>query len=205
MCLDSIHILRLKRKGIMSLSRENIKNAFSVVYSTLENVKKLIEYCDMIAESNGYTSSSSKFLRDNTDKSVDGWVYTSLFKVYQRTEDTLLDNNLRNGPLYVLEINLEEYPMYYLSKFEYEDISSWKKGISPSDWWLFYYPTSSGDERIKFNELDNNYIESIPKESYKSSYRGLNRTVFTSGDLLEVNKDSVESLIFGGFNELQLR
>ena len=147
----------------MNSFSENIKNAFSVVYKTLENVKKLMEYCDKVAESNGYCSSTDKFLRNNTDTNVDGWVYNKFFKIYQSINDEKLNNNWRNGPLYVLEINLEEDPKYFVSKFEYEDIKGWIKGISPSSWWAFYFPTDINDSRITFTQLDEIYTQGVPK------------------------------------------
>lgn len=187
----------------MNSYSENIKNAFSVVYNTLENVKKLMEYCDKVAESNGYYSCTSKFLRNNTDSSIDGWVYNKFFKIYQSSEDEELENGWRNGPLYVLEINLEEDPLYYISKFEYEDIKGWNSGISPSAWWVFYFPTNINDNRIEFNEVDNIYTVGVPKGSYKKSYWGLERTVFRSGDLIEITVDNVNTSIFGEFNNLK--
>jgi len=187
----------------MNSYSDNIKNAFSVVYNTLENVKKLMEYCDKVAESNGYYSCTDKFLRNNTDNSVDGWVYNKFFKIYQSGEEEVLDNGWRNGPLYVLEINLEEEPKYYVSKFEYENISEWSKGISPSSWWAFYFPTDINDNRIEFNKLDDIYNVGVPKGSYKKSYWGLERVVFRSGDLLEINSDNVNTYIFGEYNKIK--
>lgn len=187
----------------MNSYSENIKNAFSVVYNTLENVKKLMEYCDKVAEDNGYYACTTKFLRNNTDGSVDGWVYNKFFKIYQSMEDEGLENGWRNGPLYVLEINFEKFPMYYVSKFEYEDIKGWRGGISPSDWWAFYFPTNISDSRIEFTQLDDMYTVGVPKGSYKKSYWGLERTVFRSGDLVEINSDNVGINIFGEFNKLK--
>ncbi|GKU30433.1 hypothetical protein [Clostridium folliculivorans] len=187
----------------MNSYSENIKNAFSVVYSTLENVKKLMEYCDKVAEENGYYSCTDRFLRYNTDNSVDGWVYNKFFKIYQSSEGEVLSNGWRNGPLYVLEINLEEEPKYYVSKFEYENIGEWNKGISPSSWWAFYFPTDITDNRIEFRKLDDTYTEGKPRGSYKKSYFGLERTVFRSGDLLEINSDTVNIYIFGEFDKLR--
>ena len=187
----------------MSSCSKNITNAFSVVYNTLENVKKLMEYCDKVAESNGYCVCTPKFLRNNTDSNVDGWGYNKFFKIYQSSEDEILENGWRNGPLYVLEINFEEAPLYYLSKFEYEDIKGWRGGISPSAWWAFYFPTNIGDNRIEFKKLDDIYTLSIPKEAYKKSYWGLERVVFRNGDLIEVNKDNVNINIFEEFNKLK--
>lgn len=66
----------------MNSDSKNIENAFSVVYNTLKNVKKLMEYCDEVAESNGYTARTPKFLRNNTEGNVDGWVYNKFFKIY---------------------------------------------------------------------------------------------------------------------------
>lgn len=187
----------------MSSCSENIKNAFSVVYNTLENVKKLMEYCDKVSESNGYYACTSKFLRNNTDSSVGGWVYNKFFKIYQSSEDEELENGWRNGAIYVLEINFEEEPLYYVSKFEYENIKEWQRGISPSAWWVFYFPTDISDNRIEFNKLDEIYTVGIPKGIYKKSYWGLERTVFRSEDLIKVTSDNVNINIFGEFNKLK--
>lgn len=187
----------------MNSHSKNIENAFLVVYNTLENTKKLMEYCDKVAESNGYISCTPRFLRNNTDSNVDGWLYNKLFKLYQREEDEELDNKWRNGPIYVLEINFEESPSYYLSKFEYENINSWQRGISPSDWWAFYFPTDIKDNRIEFTKLDDIYTVGVPKFSYKKTYWGLKRTVFKSKDLLELNSDNVNNNIFDEFNILK--
>lgn len=187
----------------MNSHSDNIKNAFSVVYNTLENVKKLMEYCDKVAESNGYYSCTDRFLRNNTDNSVDGWVYNKFFKVYQSGESEVLENGWRNGPLYVLEINLEEEPKYYVSKFEYEDVKGWSKGISPSAWWAFYFPTNINDNRIEFSKIDDIYTVGVPKGSYKKTYWGLDRAVFRSGDLLELNSDNINNYIFEQYNKLK--
>lgn len=187
----------------MDSCSKNIENAFLVVHNTLENAKKLMEYCDKVAENNGYSSCTPKFLRNNTDSSVDGWVYNKLFKLYQSKEDEELDNKWRNGPIYVLEINFEEMPLYYLSKFEYENLNSWQSAMSPSSWWVFYFPTDIKDNRIEFTKLDDIYTVGIPKESYKKTYWELKRTVFRSKDLLELNSDNVNINIFGEFNILK--
>lgn len=187
----------------MSSYNDNIKNAFSVVYKTLENTKKLMEYCDKVAEENGYVSCTSKFLRNNTDGRIDGWVYNKFIKLYQNIEADELENGWRNGSIYALEINFEEDPVYYVSKFEYEDIKSWRGGVSPSDWWAFYFPTDVTDNRIEFNKLDEVYTAGIPKGSYKKSYWGLNRTVFKHMDLIDVNSDNVSTKIFGEFDKLK--
>ena len=47
------------------------------------------------------------------------------------------------------------------------------------------------------------YTVGVPKESYKKSYWGLERTVFRSGDLVEINSDNVGINIFGEFNKLK--
>lgn len=187
----------------MNSYSENIKNSFSVVYKTLENVKKLMDYCDKVSESNGYYSFTSKFLKNSKDTDVDGLIYNKFFKIYQSADDEELDNNWKNGPLYVLEINLEEEPKYYVSKFEYEDIKSWKKGISSVAWWGFYFPTDINDNRIEFTKLDEIYTMGIPKGSYKKSYWGLNRTIFRSGNLLELNSENVSDYIFKEFDRLK--
>ncbi|MGL4875337.1 MAG: hypothetical protein ACRC30_11875 [Clostridium sp.] len=187
----------------MNSCSENIKNAFTVVYETLENVKKLMECCDSIAEENGYCVSTPRFVRYNTDSNVDGWVYDKFFKAYQSIEDEELENGWRNGALYVLEINFEDIPEYYISKFEYEDIKAWQGGISPASWEAFYVPTDVGDDRMEFTEIDDEYTMSISKENYKKNYWNLKRTIFKSKDLLELNSSNVNVNIFGEFDKLK--
>ena len=83
------------------------------------------------------------------------------------------------------------------------DIKGWSKGISPSSWWGFYFPTDINDNRITFTQLDEIYTQGVPKGSYKKSYWGLERTVFRSGNLLDINSENVNKYVFEEFNVLK--
>ncbi|MGL4108401.1 hypothetical protein [Clostridium sp. LP20] len=185
-------------------SSENIKNAFTVVVKTYENIEKLMNYCDNVADNYGYIPISSKFLRRRSDNNPTGWLYRSLIKVYQAKENFQEDEDgWCDGPVYTMEFNFEEEPNCYLSKFEYEDITSWNNGISPTEHWGFYFPTDERDERHSFVKIEDDYIVSTPKEGYKDTYWGLERVIFRVLSLLEINGDNAGSLIFGEFDKLK--
>lgn len=187
----------------MNLS-DNIKNAFNVVVKTYDNVLKLMNYCDEVAESMGYVPVTDKFLRQRSDLNKNGWLYRSLFKIYQDKNDILIEGSeLREGPIYSIEFNFEDEPVCCIGKFEYENMMGFKKQISPGDSWLFYYPTLPGDNRLDFFKIDSEYTYSVPKEKYKSSYWGLNRAIFRCTDLTQINSENLNTIIFGEFNILK--
>lgn len=88
---------------------ENIFNAFEVVNKTHENVKKLMEFCRVMAiERKEFDLMSPKFLRYKSDSDYWGWNTNQMFLLFQDTQDELLKNGWRDGPIYVLEILLYE-------------------------------------------------------------------------------------------------
>ena len=77
---------------------------------------------------------SPEFLRYKSDLDYWRWNTTQLFLLFQGTEDELLENSWRDGPIYVLEIILypdgfeTDEPKLEIAKFEYEDIESFLPG-----------------------------------------------------------------------------
>jgi hypothetical protein len=189
----------------MNLS-ENLKKAFNVVHKTYENVDKLMKYCDYICSDCGYESLMRYFLRYKSDIDVKGWFIRSFIKLYQSKDDELLDNGWRNGPVFVMEINFENMPVVYLSKFEYEDVSQLPKGVSSADHWKFSEPVT--DQK---NDFDRQVLEGKEKiivirpktEDVKARYGNVKRIIQTTVDLTELNSSSVSEKIFGQFDALR--
>ncbi|KAJ49369.1 hypothetical protein BD780_003504 [Clostridium tetanomorphum] len=187
----------------MSLG-ENIKSAFEVVLKTYENVDKLLRYCDLIAEDYGYEVVTDKFLRYKSDSNYEGWFINSFIKLYQSKHDNTLENSWKDGPVFVMEINFEDMPTVYLSKFEYEDISSWGKGVSPSEYWGFTDPIDcegNGFNESPIDEKEGYYI-SEPTPDLKSRYWDVKRVIYTKTDLLQIDSSNVSKNIFGEFDTL---
>jgi hypothetical protein len=191
-------------KDIINLS-DNIKNAFDVVRKTYTNIEKLIKHCDYISNDCGYVSVTPKFLRWKSDTSCDGWLITDFIKLYQSQDDITLSNAWKNGPIYVIKINLMGAPTVYLSKFEYEDISSWNKGVSPADHWGYYRPIDTeyaGFNKTPIDGKDGYYI-TIPTEDTKTKYWNLKKCVYTNIDLIQINSSNVSEKIFDTFDTLK--
>ena len=183
---------------------ENIRNAFSVVGQTYENINKLMDFCKATAaENNEFELSSPKFLRWKSDK-VSGWYIFSFILLFQCLDDLQLDNDWRDGPIYVLEINLDpdtyDVPTVNVAKYEYADMSSWSEGCSPANHWVFYDPLYDAPE-IK---QDGDLIEkNIVKTEYASSrYWGLRRIIYKEIPLTDINNENANDIIFGGFRSL---
>lgn len=184
---------------------DNIRNAFEVVLKTYENVDKLIKYCDLIAVECGYESVTNRFLRYRSDLNYGGWFIDSFIKLYQYKEDNILDNEWKDGPIFVMEINFYDVPTVYLSKFEYEDIETWVEGVSSTLYWGFTKPV--GWEGSGFNESaikdKDGYFISTPTPDIKDKYWSVERVIYTKIDLLEIDSSNVNEKIFGEFDTLR--
>ncbi|MFJ5762274.1 hypothetical protein ACIQAA_24755 [Neobacillus sp. NPDC093182] len=132
-------------------SADNIRNAFHVVYHTYENIHKLMDYCKTVAaEQSDYVSVVDKFLRYKSDTDFSGWFIQNFIILFQNKNNIVFENEWRDGPLYVMELELynaelnqeesRELPRIRLSKFEYENMQNWASGCSPANHWRFYYP-----------------------------------------------------------------
>ena len=194
----------LKGSFTMNLG-ENIRNAFEVVLKTYKNVDKLMKYCDLISNDKGYESVTNKFLRYKSDSNYEGWLINSFTKLYQYKEDITLENEWRNGPVFVMEINFEDVPTVYLSKFEYKDISNWGKGTSPGHYYGFTEPIDCADNGFDEEPIEgmNGYFISKPRVDILDKYWGVERVFYTKIDLLEIDSDNLSEKIFGKFDKLR--
>jgi hypothetical protein len=185
---------------------ENIKNAFDVVRKTYENVDKLMKFCDSIANDCGYEAVTDKFLRYKSDSYYGGWFIDSFIKLYQSKKDKVLENDWKNGPIFAMELNFEDIPTVYLSKFEYDNISHWSKGVSPTEHWGFSEPIDCQGSGFKEKNLDKKggyYVSEPETENVKSKYWGIKRVVYTTFDLLQLNSNNILEKVFGEFDTLR--
>jgi hypothetical protein len=185
---------------------ENIKNAFDVVRKTYENVDKLMKFCDSIANDCGYEAVTDKFLRYKSDSYYGGWFIDSFIKLYQSEKDKVLENDWKNGPVFVMELNFEDIPTVYLSKFEYDNISDWSKGVSPTEHWGFSEPIDcqgSGFKEKNLDKKDGYYVSEPETENVQSKYWGIKRVVYTTFDLLQLNSNNILEKVFGEFDTLR--
>lgn len=189
---------------------ENIRNAFTVVHQTYNNIQRLLEHCKITAEEkDNYVSATDKFLRYKSDNDYSGWYIKDFILLFQRKSDPTLENEWRDGPIYVIEIELfsddtdqPKIPTVYLSKFEYSAIESWSKGCSPSNHWRFYYPLRNKDV---MNIVSNNGLTiATPKtkELGERYYWGLTKTTSTSISLIDINAENIQEKVFRNFDEL---
>lgn len=189
----------------MNLS-ENIKNAFDVVIKTYENVDKLLKYCDSISGDCGYYVVTSRFLRYRSDLDYEGWLVNRFIKLYQQKADKELENGWRDGPVFAMEINFEGIPTVYLSKFEYDDISTWSEGISPKYYWIFSdsIDCEGNDFKEKYTDNRHRYCISEPEtESIKNKYWGIKRAIYTTINLLQLDSNNISEKVFDEFNTLK--
>jgi len=188
----------------MSLGK-NIHDAFEIVADTYENVSKLMSFCmEQSSEKGEFVLSSPKFLRWKSDNETGGWLMKSFILLFQNSKDKLLKSQWRKGPIYVLEINLSPYdykvPMINIAKFEYDDITSWDKGVSPADHWRFYQPLYD-DAIAPFSGDDFNYSGFID-DAYSERYWGLKRIVGIGVPLADIKRENAYKIIFDGFQSL---
>jgi len=195
-------------------STENVRNAFHVVYNTYENIHKLMDYTKTIApEKSHYVSVVDKFLRYKSDNDFAGWFIGDFILIFQNKDHSEFENEWRDGPLYVMEIELydeelelkeSQLPCIRLSKFVYdnETMQGWGKGCSPSNHWRFYYPLRNAD--LMNIELDNGYsrITPINQESSDRHYWGVQHIVSKQIPLMDVTADNVVDKIFKTFDSL---
>lgn len=190
-------------------SGKNIHNAFAVVYETYKSVEKLISKCQNELDESKYYMPVKRFLRYSSDRSWEGWIYWSFILLYQRHEDgQIMKNNWINGPVYVVEINLDadtcEEPELIVAKFDFGDISDWSEGCSPSSHSIFYNPIH--EVRFFDSTEDGEYEIVFPKVGYEerveTGYWGLKKLVCCSIPLVEVNKSNYQEKIFGTIEKL---
>ena len=186
---------------------KNIANAFKVVYSTYENVQKLISYLqNQAAENSGYVSCSDKFLRWNSDKNIEAWAYHSFILLFQSKSDAELKNGWRDGPLYVIDINLYDFgeATVQTARFDYGDVNSLPNAVSPGDHWRFDDLLTHYDEGfIEYKEENKKYTGEIKDiEKADRRYWGLRRVKGQYFPLSDITVENVCEKIFGVFDKL---
>ncbi|MCL2059609.1 MAG: hypothetical protein FWH01_11245 [Oscillospiraceae bacterium] len=185
---------------------ENIVNAFSVVYKTYESIQKLISLLLTYSrEKDDYIACSEKFLRYKSDQDIYGWAVNDFILVFQNKNNIELENGFRNGPIYVLEINLGEYdePQILVARFDYDDMNALPSIISPSNFWEFYNPLYNIDGIMDYFLDDENKFEArVMDETKKARYWGINHIKGFYIPLMSMNADNACELIFGGFDSL---
>lgn len=183
---------------------KNIHNAFEVVNKTYENVNKLMTYCsEMAVEEGEYVLVSPKFLRWKSDNNYWAWNIRSFILLFQNAEDQELENEWRQGPIYVMEINLYdpdyyEQPMINIAKFEYKEIAKWNSGCSPASHYIFYNPLYE----LNYEQDEEGMYRTEVEADYGNRYWGLQNVIVKEIPLVEINGGNAYEKIFGGFNSL---
>ena len=165
-------------------------------------------------------STYPKILRYRSEPDSSTWSYSNIILLFQReTDDEFGELGWRNGPVFVLELNLYEpesdpikVPTVLISKYEYDNMTSNDGSVfnypcSPSLHYMFYDPMYSTDH-IKFTENDDwsEYDGHVIDKNYADKkWWGLRRIVGFSMPLVNLTGDNAEEIIFGGFNKLSLR
>lgn len=189
---------------------ENIFNAFEIVNRTHENVEKLIEFCRiMTTERKEFDLMSPKFLRYKSDADYWGWNTRQMFLLFQDTQDKLLENGWRDGPIYVLEILLYDpegcfetnEPRLEMAKFEYEDIKNFPPVVSPASYYYFSDPLYAVD----YEEMEDGILVAEMPEEITQKNWGVKRVVCKVSLLVDVNYENAYDVIFGTFKDLKNR
>lgn len=195
-------------------STNNVNNAFHVVYKTYENIHKLMDYTKTIApEKSHYVSVVDKFLRYKSDNDFAGWFIGDFILIFQDRDHSEFENEWRDGPLYVMEIELSNgesemsnthLPCIHLSKFMYgtENMQSWSKGCSPANHWRFYYPLRNKELMNIEMGKDHVLITPINQESSDRHYWGVQQIISKQIPLMDVTADNVVDKIFATFDSL---
>jgi hypothetical protein len=194
-------------------STNNIRNAFHVVYHTYDNIHKLMEYCKTVgSEQSNYVSVIDKFLRHKSDKDFSGWFVQNFILLFQNKSAIELENEWRDGPLYVMEIDLydgrkgieeqQKLPCIRLSKFEYDSIQGWNSGCSPANHWRFYFPLRNKDIMDIQEDGDYLHIQAKDQEASNRYYWGVKKITSKRISLTEITAENVVEWVFGGFDEL---
>lgn len=183
---------------------ENIFYAFDVVNKTHENVDKLMKFCRLMAEEKReFDLMSPKFLRYKSDSDYWGWNVGQMFLLFQDTQDELLENGWRDGPVYVLEILLYDSdtcePWLGMAKFEYADIKGLPVSVSSASYYYFTHPLYDVD----YDELGDDVLVAEMPEEIMRKYWGVKRVVCKYLPLVEVDYKNAYEKIFGTFKILR--
>lgn len=191
----------------------NIANAFKVVYKTYENAKKLMSFLRGAAEKNGYICCTDNPItwRENSNLNNDiyGWAFGRFVMVFRKKDDKENNEDLREGSLFVLCINLgyfestnnkhenetDDIAKIHLARFDYGKNALPEKYVL----WMFDRPIFWKNIMTYLNK-DNYY--SYGTRPVSGDYGGLKQVVKCSVPLTEIKSDNAEEKIFEEFNKL---
>lgn len=167
-------------------SGENIHNAFLVVFKTFQNIEKLLNKCRGELDQKRYYMPTERFMRYRSDLCWEGWIYWSFILLFQRRADgPVLENGWIDGAVYAVEINVDsetcQVPQVYIAKMDFEGMSRWSEGCSPSNHGLFY--------------------QAIHEEE-PQPFWGLTQIQKKNFDLTELRQDNYREIIFGTIEKL---
>lgn len=192
-------------------SGENIINAINVIYNTYDNLNKFMSHLRLVAERDTlYAPVTDKFLRFKSDKDYYGWMITRFILLFQHKNDELLTNGWRNGPVYSIDIilnnvdaNGEGKPIFECAQYEYKSMRELEK-ISPAHVGMFTNPKDMLFRAIPAEPLEHNGIAYIRSseidEDISKQLKGLKYLIFSSGTLTFLTPNNVEKEVFGDFN-----
>ena len=189
---------------------KNIANAFSVVMETYDSVQKLISFLlTQAKEREEYISCSERFLRWKSDQNIYGWAIRSFILVFQSTSDPELDNEWRDGPLYVLEIILQnddyEEPVVLLARYDYSDLCKWSSGgLSPGNYTTFWEPLHNWGGCMDYTGNDIIYDGVLSDKTKEDKYWGIQRIRGTTIPLVDITPENACEKVFGGFDKLSI-
>lgn len=186
-----------------SALNKNIGNAFEVVRQTYESMKKLFSALDVKADEKGYISlvnSAPNFLRWRSDQESSGWLVGSAIKLYQKKIDPKLEGGWRNGPVFLIEVQLlyEEKeklfgPEVVTAQFTYENMEeAFPRPPGMGDHGRFYHPL-----RKVVNLPQEHFIDTrqIPFEDVDKKYGGLLEIKYKRRPLAYIDQANFEDLI----------
>lgn len=195
-------------------STDNVRNAFHVVYKTYENVHKLMDYTKTIApEKSHYVSVVDKFLRYKSDNDFAGWFIGDFILIFQDRDHSEFENEWRDGPLYVMEIELYDedsemsnttLPCIRLSKFIYdtETMQGWSKGCSPANHWRFFDPLHNKNTMQITVKNDFSILTPLNQDYSHRNYWDVEKIITKQIPLMDVTADNVVDKIFATFDSL---
>ncbi|WP_214708943.1 MULTISPECIES: hypothetical protein [unclassified Exiguobacterium] len=195
-------------------STDNVRNAFHVVYKTYENVHKLMDYTKTIApEKSHYVSVVDKFLRYKSDNDFAGWFIGDFILIFQDRDHSEFENEWRDGPLYVMEIELYDedsemsnttLPCIRLSKFIYdtETMQGWSKGCSPANHWRFFDPLHNKNTMQITVKNDFSILTPLNQDYSHRNYWDVEKIITKQTPLMDVTADNVVDKIFATFDSL---
>ncbi len=193
--------MNLKEQG------ENINNAFLVVAKTYENVNKMLNCIDNLADDFNFMTITPRFLRWKSDADTKGYYTASFIKLYQsKSLPNHSSLDMKNGPVYVVEVVFTEHktPKIIISKYIYDDINNWSWIPSGGDGHRIFNQPIRNKDKCTETDIDEKYKKKIfTNEKYIKSNWGIREVIYTDLDLLDIdNEEAIKEKIFKCFGEL---